>query len=495
MLKLIIWDLDDTLWNGTLAEGDEVRIIESRVDAIRALNEQGVVNSICSKNDPMVAEAKLKELGLDDLFVFSEIAFEPKGALVKRIVEDMSLRFPDVVFADDNELNLREVEHACPGIVAMDSREAVFDNFLADTVEQTRGGSSRLARYRMLERKRQDRDSVQGTNEDFLRQCGIKMVVLERTDNLPHARRIEELINRTNQLNFLKTRVPEGSMTDIIIESTRHFTFSAVVWDNYGNHGLVGFASVAFRRRLDQFTFSCRTMNMGIESALASVMQKTTLLVDEDFPVEPSFPDWITLVDPDSDEARERVAEATSQVDADSTVRVMANCQSAAIAHYMAAGDSIDFDNWPRVFSLNRFAATSHFPGEWRPVMVYGAFVDYNSNYWPGSVDPGVERYRVAALALADAAAAKGSDLVVVLPTEDFVVEREGEGLTRSLYGEKNDVWRAIASERPRVRIVEISSVESVGSIEDPRHFSRDLLIGISKLVAEKLADLRSVAN
>ncbi|WP_277454738.1 HAD-IIIC family phosphatase [Janibacter sp. DB-40] len=491
MVKLIVWDLDDTLWRGTLAEGDDIALFESRAQAIRQLNEQGVVHAICSKNDHAAAMEQLDRLGMRDQFVFNEIEFSPKGPMVRRIVEDMNLRFPDVVFADDNEVNLREVQHACEGIVTIDSRGDALDTFLARSIDETSGGKSRLAQYRIMEKKRSDRADVAGSNEDFLRTCNIKMAVLERTDNLAHAQRIEELINRTNQLNFLKTRVEVGSMAETIVESTKNFTFSAFVWDDYGNYGLVGFASVAFRRRLDHFTFSCRTMNMGIESALASIMQKTTLLDDSDLPVSPVVPDWISVVDPNSVEARERVAAMVAEVPADAGLRVMANCQSGSIAHYLKSPTAVDFDNWPRVFSLQRFKSDGYFPGEWRPLMVYGAFVDYNANYWPGAVEPTVTAYQEAADALVDACRENGSSLTVLLPTEKFDVEKPEEGLTRRGYAERNGVWREIARENAHVQVVEIDDVLGGRTISDPRHFDRDVLTGISNALVDACPELQ----
>ena len=37
-IKVVIWDLDDTLWKGTLAEGDDVQLLENRVAIIKELN-------------------------------------------------------------------------------------------------------------------------------------------------------------------------------------------------------------------------------------------------------------------------------------------------------------------------------------------------------------------------------------------------------------------------------------------------------------------------
>ena len=44
-IKVVIWDLDDTLWKGTLAEGDDVQLLENRVAIIKELNKRGIVNA------------------------------------------------------------------------------------------------------------------------------------------------------------------------------------------------------------------------------------------------------------------------------------------------------------------------------------------------------------------------------------------------------------------------------------------------------------------
>jgi len=48
-IRLVIWDLDETFWNGTLTEGG-ITPIQSNIDMIETLNSRGIVNAICSKN-------------------------------------------------------------------------------------------------------------------------------------------------------------------------------------------------------------------------------------------------------------------------------------------------------------------------------------------------------------------------------------------------------------------------------------------------------------
>ena len=68
-IKLVIWDLDDTFWSGTLSEG-KITPIEANIELINLLTQRGIMNSICSKNDFTPVKTKLSELGVWDLFVF-----------------------------------------------------------------------------------------------------------------------------------------------------------------------------------------------------------------------------------------------------------------------------------------------------------------------------------------------------------------------------------------------------------------------------------------
>src|SRR4051812_15760088 len=97
-VKLVILELDGKFWRGTLAGDETVFAIESNLRTVRALSERGIVNSICSKNDPARAKAKLAELGIWDHFVFPSISFNPKGAAVAEMIEGAALRAENVLF-------------------------------------------------------------------------------------------------------------------------------------------------------------------------------------------------------------------------------------------------------------------------------------------------------------------------------------------------------------------------------------------------------------
>ena len=106
-VKLVIWDLDETFWQGILSE-HTVSVIPANLQLLRDMTDSGVVNSICSKNDASQVEAFLKEWDIWDLFVFPSINWSPKGDRVRQIISEMNLRSANVLFLDDSRINLEE---------------------------------------------------------------------------------------------------------------------------------------------------------------------------------------------------------------------------------------------------------------------------------------------------------------------------------------------------------------------------------------------------
>ena len=90
-IKLVIWDMDETFWKGTISEG-EIEPINSNIQLVKDLVDRGIMQSISSKNDFDVVKNKLQEFGIWDLFVFPKINWDPKAAQIKQIIENCNLR-------------------------------------------------------------------------------------------------------------------------------------------------------------------------------------------------------------------------------------------------------------------------------------------------------------------------------------------------------------------------------------------------------------------
>ncbi len=274
-VKLVVWDLDDTLWTGTLSEGPVV-LDPATADLVRALNRRGIVNSICSKNDAGAVRDRLEQVDLWEEFVFASVDWSAKGARVARMIEDAQLRPENVLFIDDLAINREEVRHEAPGIQTAGPEIIGRLASLPQLAGKDDRGLTRLHQYRMLEQKLVDRQATTSSNEAFLRSCDIHAVL--SSDTAKEVDRLFELVHRTNQLNFTKRR-PTRPEFEAMLADPRYRTGYLQVRDRYGEYGICGFYSLdRSDGSLIDFLFSCRILNMGVEQWLYSQLGRPPLV-------------------------------------------------------------------------------------------------------------------------------------------------------------------------------------------------------------------------
>lgn len=260
-IKIVIWDMDETFWKGTLSEG-KVYPIEENIKILNTLIDRGIMNSIVSKNEYLSVMNQLKEWSLDDLFIFPHITWAAKGGEVKALLKQCSLRAENALFIDDNISNLKEVEYYNPGIMTS-LPEILDDKFLL--LPETKGkddrNHSRLQQYKILEQRTDIKKSFE-SNLDFLRFSNINIEIIDNCEL--YLERIEELIQRTNQLNYTKIRANKYEIEKIIKDQTYQCACIKVS-DKFGEYGVVGFYAVC-QKRLIHFVFSCRILGFGVEN-------------------------------------------------------------------------------------------------------------------------------------------------------------------------------------------------------------------------------------
>jgi FkbH-like protein len=303
-VKLVIWDLDETFWKGTLSE-EGIESVTAHVDMVRSLVDRGVMCSICSKNDFEQGKAALEKLGIWDLFVFPHIAWSPKGQAIAQMIEDMGLRDENVLFLDDNNLNLEEAVFFSKNLMVVDASKGDLTELL--NLPQLQGkddrNHSRLAQYKVMEQKKDERENSGLSNANFLRQSQIKIKIITDVEN--HMDRVLEILNRTNQLNFTKVRASssdERAKLDELLAISGMHAGLIQVQDRYGDYGVVGFFCVRTKfsgTTVHHFAFSCRTLNMGVEQWVWQYLGRPEF--DVVGPVasrlnEPDQVDWISEV-------------------------------------------------------------------------------------------------------------------------------------------------------------------------------------------------------
>lgn len=276
-IKLVIWDLDETFWKGTLSEGI-VEPINNNILFVKQLTERGIINSICSKNDFETAKAKLVEFGIWDYFVFPIIDWLPKGENVKRIIERCQLRATNTLFIDDNVGNLNEVAYYNNSINTLNAAE--INSMKVELLQQGKDDTSlsRLKQYKVLESKFVASTNY-SDNTEFLKASNIELRYIDPNTCI---QRVCELIARTNQLNFTKKRI-DADATIQLINSPSIESKAIHVKDNYGDYGICGFYALNKQEnRLEHFLFSCRIMNMDVERFIYNKIGRPAIDIEGD---------------------------------------------------------------------------------------------------------------------------------------------------------------------------------------------------------------------
>jgi len=217
-VKLVIFDLDDTLWRGQIAE-DYMADMDWPVhhgwplgiwEAIQHLRARGILVAVCSKNDPDLVRERWERavhfgwVSLDD-FTFVEIGWRPKAEAIASIIEAASLTPKSVVFVDDNPVERESVKAALPGVrVIGDNPYATRRILLWSAETQVPSLSDESVRRDSMIRNQQKREAERKSlnREEFLASLGASVVIARlKSDRSQHYARAFELLNKTNQFN------------------------------------------------------------------------------------------------------------------------------------------------------------------------------------------------------------------------------------------------------------------------------------------------------
>jgi FkbH-like protein len=269
-IKVVVWDLDNTLWDGVLLEGDTVRLRAPALPALRTLDARGILLSIASKNDHDLAMKRLRELGVADYFIYPQIGWSSKSSAVEAIAKSINVGLDAIAFIDDDPFERDEVRHALPQVMILDACDAagicerpeLMPRFITDE------SALRRRMYQAdIERNRAE-EEFQGPQEEFLARLGMKFSIHPARE--ADLRRAEELTVRTNQLNSSGQTYSYEEL-DELRRSADHLLVVAGLEDRYGTYGKIGLALIAKRPglwTLKLLLMSCRVISRGVGSIL-----------------------------------------------------------------------------------------------------------------------------------------------------------------------------------------------------------------------------------
>lgn len=285
-IKCVIWDLDNTLWDGVLVENDVVNLKSGVEETIRMLDNRGILQSIASKNDEQMAMAKLAEFGLSEYFIYPEIHWSSKASSVKRIALSINIHIESIAFIDDQPFELAEVGFAHPHVLCIHVDQ--FDGLL-DMPELTPRFVTDESRFR---RQLYQRDIVrnnvetqfEGCTDEFLASLNMRFTVSVASEE--DLKRVEELTLRTHQLNSTGYSYSYDEL-DSLRRCEDHLLLVASLEDKFGSYGKIG---VALIQKMDDLwvlklmLMSCRVMSRGVGTFL--LKQIMFLAKDAGVPLE-----------------------------------------------------------------------------------------------------------------------------------------------------------------------------------------------------------------
>jgi FkbH-like protein len=270
LAKVLVWDLDETLWTGTLAEDGPAGVTPrpAAVAAIKALDARGVLQSIASKNDPDEGLEALRRHRLADYFLYPEINWGPKSQSIARIAQRLDLSLDSFVFIDDQPFERAEVQAGQPKVRTLAHTDVVR---LLDHPWFDHPATPESARRRSLYQAEAQRtvamESVGGDYLGFLRASDLALDIrpLARRD----AARVHELSQRTNQLNFTGAKLALDQIEAMTEPNARRARLTLRCADRYGDYGLIGFAELDLEAgELTAFFMSCRVQRKRVEHAV-----------------------------------------------------------------------------------------------------------------------------------------------------------------------------------------------------------------------------------
>jgi FkbH-like protein len=287
--KVIVCDLDNTLWGGVAGDDGPNNIKLGAPDPVgecfhafqktlKGLRSRGILLTICSKNDEEFALSVMEKhpamaLRKSD-FVAWRINWRDKAENLLALAEELNLGLDSFVFLDDSPQERDQVRQVLPKVYTPDLPVSPSDlaPFLSSLscFETPSIGTEDFERTEMYqaERGRKEALELSGDMENWLGSLQIEVRVAPlRRESLARA---AQLLNKTNQFNLSLRRLDEQSFWDWA-EEPSNATYTFHVSDRFGDFGLTGLASLSLagtEARIVDFVMSCRVMGKKVEEAL-----------------------------------------------------------------------------------------------------------------------------------------------------------------------------------------------------------------------------------
>lgn len=278
-IKLVIWDLDNTLWNGTVyyKDKDAVMLKPGTKAALKELSKREIACSICSKNYIEDAEGALEKFEIKKYFEYPQIGWGHKSESIRKIAKYFNLPFGQILFIDDDAFQRAEVLSQIPELNVIELADPI-DVLNIEGIIPENPTNIDLQRVKILKEQR-DREQAEsrhsGDYKEFLRNCELEMRIRKiKEADWP---RVIQLLNRTNELNATSNRYSLDDLKKSHVEND-DLIMVVELKDKFGEYGIIAETiidrTVPNSWLIRDLTVSCRTMGRGIGASLLTAVMK-----------------------------------------------------------------------------------------------------------------------------------------------------------------------------------------------------------------------------
>ena len=273
-IKCIVWDLDNTIWDGVLLEDSHVVLKENIKIILKEIDNRGILQSIASKNDYKTAIKQLKTFKIDHYFLYPQINWEPKSASIKEIARLINIHTDTVAFIDDQLFEREEVAFSFGDVMCIDPIDL---HTLLEMPEMNPKFITKDTKYRRkmyvddIARNKEE-NNYEGSQDEFLATLNMIFTISEVQKN--ELQRAEELTIRTNQLNATGYTYTYEEL-DTFRKSPTHKLFIAELKDRYGTYGKIGLMLIECNEKiwtLKLFLMSCRVISRGVGTVMLNFL-------------------------------------------------------------------------------------------------------------------------------------------------------------------------------------------------------------------------------
>lgn len=287
--KIIILDLDNTLWGGVVGDlgweniilGGHDPIGEAYVDfqmALKSFTNRGILLGIVSKNEETTALEAINRhpemvLKLKD-FAGWKINWQDKAQNIIDLISELNLGLQSAVFIDDNPAEQARVRDTLSEVLVPEwpDDSMLYVSSLHglrcfDTPSVSKEDSERTRMY-ANEQQRNELRKCLSSLDDWLMGLKIKIKIEELNEG--NLQRTAQLLNKTNQMNLTTRRMTERELLDWV-KGGRRKLWTFRVSDKFGDSGLTGIMSLEAKNdycQIVDFLLSCRVIGRKVEETM-----------------------------------------------------------------------------------------------------------------------------------------------------------------------------------------------------------------------------------